>query len=174
MCDPQVPPALCPVGARLDVPTSQGVWSGHPTRGPWLKGLGRGHVAHGARLTSPGPAQDHSSLQLRHLQRGRQGWLGRGWRQGVWWLSFRRETEMPRAGGPRFASWCPGLHAEVLGARVSAAAALQTCCRDPCCSVPRLRRGVRPAAAWCRRRLVTGLHNTGGHHRLCCPGPAGS
>lgn len=49
-----------------------------PPRGPQLKGLGGRHVARGARLTSLGLAWDHSSLQLRHLRRGRQGWLSRG------------------------------------------------------------------------------------------------
>ena len=129
MCDPQVPPALCPAGARLAVPTSRGVWSGHPTRGPWLKGLGRGHVARGVRLTSPGLAQDHSSLQLRHLQRGCQGWHGRGWRQGVWWLSFSRETEMPGAGGG------PGLPA-------GAQASVLRCWAPECQQLPRCTRAV--------------------------------
>lgn len=98
-----------------------------PPRGPQLKGLGRGHMAHGARLTSPGPPRDHSSLQLCHLRWGRQGWRG-----GIWWLSFRRETDVSGAGA---GAGGPGLPA-------GAQASLLRCWAPDGQQLPRCRRAV--------------------------------
>lgn len=121
-----------------------------PPRGPRLKGLGRGHMARGPGLTSPGPPRDHSSLQLCHLGDGRAG-SARAGEEGFGGLASGDRGVWGRCRGwrPRLASWCPGLPAEVLGTRGSAATALQTCCCDPRRGVPScaVRPGPRPPGA---------------------------